>query len=74
MKSNQKHKKFPEDYTGVYWSLGTKVSILRPHLWSGHVGEVVAVDENRGVHRVKISHEDKHSWHVEVPGDLLKPV
>lgn len=68
-----KRQQPPTTYTGVYWPLGKKVSILRPHLWSGYNGEVVAVDERRGVHRVKISHEDKHSWHVEAVGDLLKP-
>lgn len=66
-----------ETYTGIYWPLGAKVSIQRPHLWSGYSGEIVAVDDKRGVHRVKITHEighhNKHSWHVEAPGDLLKP-
>ena len=52
------------------FTAGEPVVILRPHLWSGCVGEVVS--EKDGIHRVKINGKDKAFFHTDVPGDQLE--
>ena len=43
--------------------VGTRVSIMRPHLWSGCYGEVVKVSDAK--HTIKIFGKDGASFHTE---------
>jgi hypothetical protein len=60
-------------YNGPLFAVGETVAILRPHLWSNCVGEVVSV--NNGMHRIRIEAKPDGStfsfFHADVDGHLL---
>ena len=52
--------------------VGTPCIILRPHLWSGGVGEVVSYDPETTLHRVKIAGKNGATFHTDCMADVLK--
>jgi len=65
-------KKLPKrKASGPEYPVGDMVLILRPHLWSGCVGEVVSILE--GFHRIRVSGTRKEGFLAEACGDELKP-
>ena len=50
--------------------VGTIVEIVRPHLWSGCTGEVVAASSD-GIHRIKIAGKDGQTFQSEANGDEI---
>ena len=56
------------------FGVGEEVLILRPHLWSAHVG--IVESEKDGVHRVKINTKPDGSicspFHADIAGQCLE--
>ena len=56
------------------FSVGEEVLILRPHLWSAHVGTVES--DKDGVHRIRITVKPDGSvcspFHADVAGQCLE--
>jgi len=68
-----KRKPEAKDETPQKFAVGESVIILRPHLWSDAIGEIVSF--NNGLHRVKIKAKADGStfshFHADVPGEQL---
>lgn len=60
-----------EDTSFPRHDLSAQVIVVRPHLWSGAVGEVVA-QYNDGNHRVRITGKDGSYFHTDAMSQFLR--
>ncbi len=68
MKKHRPEKAAPR--SDIKFPVGSSIIVLRPNLWHGTRGEVVA--ETNGIHRCRLAGLNGETFHCDAPGEQLQ--